>query len=195
VEDSEPGISYDYDTGPFGKGRLASIVRSGSTIAYGSDRFGRLVQDGVLTYGYDANGNRTRMSYPNNVAAVYTHDFADREATLVFEQSGGSQPLAIVSSVTYESFGQLSSLTLGNGLTERASTGDPGAKFFIGRASPPSVDRRMVASYCLGKFSVSRISTDPPTSRMGHSCAIACAAASSATSIRKYPITDSFEPS
>jgi RHS repeat-associated protein len=49
---------------------------------------------------------------------VYTHDFADREATLVYEQSGGSQPPAVVSSATHESFGPLSSLTLGNGLTE-----------------------------------------------------------------------------
>ena len=77
-----------------------------------------MTQDGALTYSYDANGNRTRMSYPNNVAAVYTHDFADREATLVDEQGGGSQPPAIVSSATYESFGPLSSVTLGNGLTE-----------------------------------------------------------------------------
>ena len=34
-----------------------------------------------------------------------------------------------------------------------------------------------IVGYCLGKNSVSRISTDPPTSRMGHSLAIACAAA------------------
>ena len=76
------------------------------------------IQDGALTYAYDANGNRTRMSYPNNVAAVYTHDFANREATLAYEQSGGSQPPAIVSNATYEPFGPLAGLTLGNGLTE-----------------------------------------------------------------------------
>ena len=116
--DGTPGTSYAYDVGSFGKGRLFSITREGQTISYGYDRFGRQTQDGALAYGYDVNGNRTRMSYPNNVAAIYTHDFADREATLAYEQSGGSQPPAIVSSATYEPFGPLSSLTLGNGLTE-----------------------------------------------------------------------------
>jgi RHS repeat-associated protein len=116
--DGTPGTSYAYDTGPFGKGRLSSIVRSGKAIAYGYDRFGRLVQDGVLTYGYDANGNRTRMIYPNNVAAAYTHDFADREATLTYELAGVAQTPPVVSSASYEPFGPLAGLTLGNGLTE-----------------------------------------------------------------------------
>jgi RHS repeat-associated protein len=103
--------------GTFGKGRLSSNT-SGQAVAYSYDRFGRLIQDGALGYGYDANGNRTRLTYPNNVAAVYTHDFADREATLTYEQSGGAQPPVIVSSSAYEPFGPLTSLSLGNGLTE-----------------------------------------------------------------------------
>ncbi|HWM89764.1 MAG TPA: RHS repeat-associated core domain-containing protein [Thermoanaerobaculia bacterium] len=116
--DGTPGTSYAYDTGPFGKERLSSITQAGHTIEYGYDRFGRLIQDGALTYAYDANGNRSRMTYPNNVAAVYTHDFADREATLSYEQSGGAQPPPIVTSAIYEPFGPLASLNLGNGLTE-----------------------------------------------------------------------------
>jgi RHS repeat-associated protein len=116
--DGTPGTSYAYDVGTFGKGRLSSITRSGQAIAYTYDRFGRLTQDGALGYGYDANGNRTRMSYPNNVATVYTHDFADRESTLTYEQDGAPQPPAIVSSAAYEPFGPLATLILGNGLTE-----------------------------------------------------------------------------
>jgi RHS repeat-associated protein len=116
--DGTPGTSYAYDVGTFGKGRLSSITRSGQAVAYGYDRFGRLIQDGALGYGYDANGNRTRLTYPNNVAAFYTNDFADREATLTYEQSGSAQPPAIVSSAAYEPFGPLTSLSLGNGLTE-----------------------------------------------------------------------------
>lgn len=114
--DGTPGTSYAYDVGSFGKGRLASITRSGQALQYTYDRFGRITQDGTLSYAYDANGNRTRLTYPNSIAAIYTHDFADREATLTYEQSGGSQLPAIVSSATYEPFGPLSGLTLGNGL-------------------------------------------------------------------------------
>jgi len=54
------------------------------------------------------------MSYPNNVAAVYTHDFADREVTLVYAQSGGSQPPPIVSNAAYEPFG-CSTVSFGSG--------------------------------------------------------------------------------
>jgi YD repeat-containing protein len=116
--DGTPGTGYAYDVGTFGKGRLSSITRSGQTIAYGYDRFGRLLQDGALGYGYDANGNRTRMTYPNDVTAVYTHDFADRESTLTYEQGGAPQLPALVSGAGYEPFGPLDSLALGNGLTE-----------------------------------------------------------------------------
>jgi hypothetical protein len=58
------------------------------------------------------------MTYPNNVAAVYTHDFADREATLTYELAGVAQTPPVVSSASYEPFGPLAGLTLGNGLTE-----------------------------------------------------------------------------
>ncbi|HWM91020.1 MAG TPA: hypothetical protein VN493_09655, partial [Thermoanaerobaculia bacterium] len=42
--DGTPGTGYAYDVGPFGKGRLSSITRSGQAIQYGYDRFGRLTQ-------------------------------------------------------------------------------------------------------------------------------------------------------
>ncbi len=116
--DGTPGTGYAYDVGTFGKGRLSSITRSGQAVGYAYDRFGRQLQDGALGYGYDANGNRTRTTYPNGVAALYTHDFADREATLTYEQGGSAQLPAVVSGAVYEPFGPLSSLTLGNGLVE-----------------------------------------------------------------------------
>jgi hypothetical protein len=53
---------YTYDLGAFGKGRLSSITRNGAAFSYGYDRFGRLLQDGTLSYGYDKNGNRTSIT-------------------------------------------------------------------------------------------------------------------------------------
>ncbi len=121
--DGTAGTSYDYDMGSFGKGRLSSITRSGQSIVYGYDRFGHLTQDGALGNQYDANGNRTRLTYPNGVAALYTHDFADREATLTYEQGGIAQPPVIVTASAYEPFGPLTTLALGNGLTETRRVG------------------------------------------------------------------------
>jgi YD repeat-containing protein len=115
--DSRLNTSYTYDTGAFGKGRLTGITRHGETLAYAHDRFGRLLQDGTLTYGYDANSNRTTITHPESVTATYTHDFADRESTLQV-QVGASPPLQLVNAATYEPFGPLKTLALGNGLTE-----------------------------------------------------------------------------
>ncbi|HYU33015.1 MAG TPA: hypothetical protein VEW48_12705 [Thermoanaerobaculia bacterium] len=69
--------TYTYDTGAFGKGRLAGITRHGETLAYTYDRFGRLLQDGALAYTWDKNGNRATITYPEAITATYDHDFAE----------------------------------------------------------------------------------------------------------------------
>ncbi|HEY2293451.1 MAG TPA: hypothetical protein VGM86_22335, partial [Thermoanaerobaculia bacterium] len=112
-------VSYTYDDPavPFSKGRLTRIARGTSTIDYRYDRFGRLTQDGELSYAYDANGNPTSLVYPGGVTAVTTYDFADRPASLLAQRTGKpDQPL--VSAASYLPYGPLQSLTLGNGITE-----------------------------------------------------------------------------
>ncbi|HET9225459.1 MAG TPA: RHS repeat-associated core domain-containing protein, partial [Thermoanaerobaculia bacterium] len=111
-------VTYTYDApGAFSKGRLTGITRHGETIVYEYDRFGRLTRDGDLTYGYDANGNRTSIGYPEDILAVYTYDYADRQQSLTLTVDEGP-PLALASNATYKPFGPLTSLSLGNGLTE-----------------------------------------------------------------------------
>ncbi|NJL29039.1 MAG: RHS repeat protein [Thermoanaerobaculia bacterium] len=77
-------VTYTYDDPlvPFSKGRLTRIERDGEAVDYRYDRFGRLTQDGQLGYLLDKNGNRQEIAYPGGVIARYTHDYADREATL-----------------------------------------------------------------------------------------------------------------
>ena len=111
------GYIYDDPAVPFSKGRLTRIARGGSTIDYRYDRFGRVLQDGELLYGYDENGNPASLVYPGGVEAVTTYDYADRPATPLAKRAGKpDQPLA--TSAGYLPSGPLSSLTLGNGLTE-----------------------------------------------------------------------------
>lgn len=112
--------TYDDPTVPFSKGRLTAISRNGSTVAYRYDRFGRVVQDGELAYGYDANSNRTVIGYPGSVTARYGHDFADREASLEI-QVGSGAPQPIVAEAGYKPFGPLASLAFGNRLSESRS--------------------------------------------------------------------------
>ncbi|HKI02004.1 MAG TPA: RHS repeat-associated core domain-containing protein, partial [Thermoanaerobaculia bacterium] len=115
-------ITYTYDDPavPFSKGRLTRIARHGEAVDYRYDRFGRILQDGALAYGYDANGNPTSLLYPGGTEAVTTYDYADRPATLRARRaSQPDQPL--VTAASYLPGGPLSSLTLGNGLTETHS--------------------------------------------------------------------------
>jgi RHS repeat-associated protein len=118
---TELNVTYTYGTNPaaFDLGRLTGITRDGATVAYAYDRFGRLTQDGGLTFGYDKNGNRTSVGYPGGVAAGYTFDFADRESTLAVTSSSGTQPVVTASS--YLPSGPLASLDLGNGNAETRS--------------------------------------------------------------------------
>lgn len=112
-------VSYTYDDPavPFSKGRLTRIARDSTSIDYRYDRFGRILQDGELTYAYDANSNPVSLVYPGGVEAVTTFDFADRPASLLARRAGvPDQPL--VNTAGYLPSGPLSSLTLGNGLTE-----------------------------------------------------------------------------
>ena len=116
--DSSLNVGMTYDApGSFAKGHLTGITRHGQTVAYAYDRFGRTIQDGALTYGFDKNGNRTTIGYPVGVSAAYTFDFADREKTLSL-LVGANPPLSLAGPATYQPFGPLATLPLGNGLTE-----------------------------------------------------------------------------
>ncbi len=111
--------TYDDPAVAFSAGRLTAISRNGHSIDYRYDRFGRTTQDGTLAYAYDANGNRTGVTYPGGVSVTTTHDYADREESLaVTDGGGGGGTTSLVSAATYLPSGPLTSLVLGNGLTE-----------------------------------------------------------------------------
>ena len=116
---SNPDVTYTYDDPmvAFSLGRLTKIERGSQAVDYTYDRFGRVTQDGDLSYVYDDNGNRLSIGYPDSVSAIYTYDAADRQSTLTVERPG--EPDAnVVTASSYEPAGPLASVTLGNGLTE-----------------------------------------------------------------------------
>jgi RHS repeat-associated protein len=118
----DTSFTYDGLANLFQKGRLVSINRGAgaSVVSYGYDRFGRMLQDGALAYEYDKNGNRTKITIPGGVVADYTHDLADREASLIVT-GGGLGATTIASGAVYKPSGPLSSLLLGNGVAETRS--------------------------------------------------------------------------
>lgn len=118
--DLDTAYLYDAVSIPFSKGRLTSIVRPGSTVAYEYDRLGRTTRDGALGFTHDANGNRRTIAYSPSVGLCYDYDALDRPVALRHTASGGDPCLgsALVSSAAYLPSGPLASLALGNGLTE-----------------------------------------------------------------------------
>ena len=111
--------TYGSTASQFDKGRLISLSRNSHTVSYTYDRFGRTLQDGALTYEYDGNGYRTKITYPGGVSAIYTPDFADRDATLDYNTGSGDQDL--VTAASYAASGPLTSLSFANGISETRS--------------------------------------------------------------------------
>jgi RHS repeat-associated protein len=130
--DASLTTTYTYDstsaTGTHPIGRLSSITKGSTAIGYTYDLFGRMLQDGALSYAYDLNGNRSSIAYPGNVTACYSFDAADRQAALAYSTAGGAGACSgtttpIVTSTPsaptiYLAAGPLQTLHLANGLIE-----------------------------------------------------------------------------
>jgi RHS repeat-associated protein len=135
---TDPSLSttYAWDTtttpGTFPIGRLSSITKgtgsAATAVNYTYDLFGRVLQDGTLSYAYDLDGDRLSIAYPGNVTACYAYDFADRQASLSYSTASGpnacqgaTTPIVtstIAAPTVYSSSGPLQVLHLANGLTE-----------------------------------------------------------------------------
>ena len=113
--------TYDDSTaGSFGIGRVASMSDPTGSTTCAYERRGLLrremktIQGSAHTtlLGYDADGNRSSMTYPSGMVVSYTFDFAGRPASAV----AGST--TIVSSAAYLPFGPMKQLSFGNGTTK-----------------------------------------------------------------------------
>ncbi len=63
-------LTYTYDS----VGRVSTQVRNGSTTTYLYDATNQLTDDGVVSYSYDANGNRTMAGYQTGPGNQLTND-------------------------------------------------------------------------------------------------------------------------
>lgn len=148
-------------------GRLTGITRNSETIDYAYDCFGRMEQDGDLAYTYNADGDRTTLTYPGSLVATYTYDRMNRPISLSIQEGAGSPQTVVVSNsaATYKPFGPLASLRFdlttdrdetraydkryaptsltvsGNLFAWTYSTDDLGNITSIGQSQPTSVSR------------------------------------------------------
>lgn len=115
--------TYSYDSA----GRLSRIERAGAGLSFAHDGFGQRTRDGELVLGYDANGNRASVTYPGGLVATYDFDFADREASLAIQESGGSAQTIVSAPPApptgplseYAAFGPLTGVSLLGNMSEK----------------------------------------------------------------------------
>jgi YD repeat-containing protein len=113
-------VTYVYDQGTNGLGRLSSITDSIGTISYGYDGRGHIVVEvraigGVnyqTDYTYNSAGQLTEVIYPSGRALSFTLDSLGRISQIDTVKAGASSTL--VSNIQYQPFGPLHSLQFGN---------------------------------------------------------------------------------
>lgn len=127
---AEDNISYTYDAGAFGIGRLSSFRDRSGTTAFTYDGRGNILTDSrtigqqtyVTSYAYDLADRVTGITYPDKRSIKYARDAFGRISAVTMQNQGnGNGGKTLVSRVTYEPFGPLSGLVFGNGVATRLS--------------------------------------------------------------------------
>jgi RHS repeat-associated protein len=119
-------ISFGYDSGTDGKGRLTSASDANHSLAWSYDFLGRVVGKGLtvgtvnLSIGYAyTNGDLTALATPSGQAVAYGYNSNHQITSITVNGT------AVVSGVTYEPFGGVNGWTWGDGTTtSRTFNGD-----------------------------------------------------------------------
>ncbi|XPS88777.1 hypothetical protein Dvar_67960 [Desulfosarcina variabilis str. Montpellier] len=120
--DAGQDVTYTYDQGADGVGRLTGMSDASGSYVYGWDEAGNIVSeektiDGIVyttEYAYDAAGLLTAMTYPDGTVVSYQRDAAGNVSQVSAVHNGTTTVLA--SGIDYLPFGPMQTMTLGNGI-------------------------------------------------------------------------------
>lgn len=120
-------VAFGYDAvtgGNKGVGRLTSVTEETGSTAYKYDAQGRVIQDAksiqglnyTVGYAYDANGKVTQITLPSGRIVTFTRATDGLVTAVTTKPTASGTVQNIATSVVYQPFGPLKSLTYGNGL-------------------------------------------------------------------------------
>ena len=120
---STENITYVYDEGVYGKGRLSSISDQSGITSYSYDARGNTVavtrsiggQSYTVNYGYNGADRLINMTYPSGRQITFHYDASGRISQITSDHEGTSEVLA--DSITRLPFGPATGMTLGNGIS------------------------------------------------------------------------------
>ena len=120
-------VSYGYDEGSFGKGRLTSITDASGTTVIEYDHRGNAIYWGLDTssgnvgigYQYNTTAQLMQLIYPSGRVVDYARDARGLISDVTTTTAAGTQILA--SSVDYLPFGPMNTIAYGNGANLAAS--------------------------------------------------------------------------
>jgi RHS repeat-associated protein len=161
-------ITFTYDTGTNGKGRLTGASDARHSMTWTYDRQGRLTGKGQtvksgsvilsMGYGYNAQGQLAALLLPSGKSIQYGYDSNGKVTSVTLLGTPGT---TILGNVTYDPFGPITGWTWGNGQTA-TRTFDADGK--LTNISHPST---VVGSRALGYDEAFRITSTSDNSNGG----------------------------
>jgi len=120
--DPSQDITYTYDAGVNGKGKLTGMADSSGTYAYSYNSFHRLEKeevtlDGITystSYAYDPSGLLSAITYPSGRVVTYERDSTGNLTRVTSTRDGETQTVA--DNITHLPFGPMTDMTYGNGI-------------------------------------------------------------------------------
>jgi len=125
--DNTLDVTFTYDAGANGTGRLTSMTDAAGSESYGYDARGnvtsvvRVIDESNYTTGYQYNGadRVTKIVYPSGMGVDYTLDAAGR--VIAVDKTVDTMTENLVNGVVYEPYGPVSTYAYGNGLAMNAT--------------------------------------------------------------------------
>ncbi len=127
-------VTYTYDSGSYGKGRLYRVVSEGAAITYTYDKWGRVTKEAKTINGrlyntqwaYNLQSTPTSITYPDNSKIYYSYNRLALPITVRTAEPGQSivDSLPLINAVLYSPLKQIQEIRYNSGIVS-TNTFDP----------------------------------------------------------------------